>query len=114
MSLESLMTHVITLERKSVSIDTSSGPVPTWITVTNFINVPATIQPLTAKDRISFAQRNIFITHRIYSYINLNPQPSDRIYSLTTGKRYVIIGMFDQAGRDRVFAIDVREQTTQT
>lgn len=108
MSFASLLNSSVTLERPTNTQDSSGGITKSWLSITT---TPASVQPLSTKERMLFAQRQIMVTHRIYTAINLQPQKGDRVTVPSTGQTFVIIGFMNQAGRNSVWSIDAKEQT---
>ena len=109
MSLQSLLgTSTVNLVRPTKRLDSSAGPVNSDTTV--LYNIPCTIQPLSSKEKLAFAQRQIFLTHRIYFNRDIAPQRQDRL-DAKDGRQFQILGYFNLAGRSRVWAAEVREQT---
>lgn len=107
MSLESLLNTTITLQRKSTAVDASLGTGDTWTTV---VSVSASIQPISAKEKYSLAQRGVWMTHRIYLATDIEATPRDRILT-SDNKTFNILAYYNQAGRNRVYMIDAKEQT---
>ncbi len=113
MSLASLLNRTVSLERPNNVQDEVSGVLrQSWATIVS--DAPAAIQPLSAVARHQFAQRQIYVTHRIYFAADVEPQRTDRIRvtSPATDQLFIIHGFFNQAGRDFLWSIDAQEQTT--
>jgi hypothetical protein len=106
-----LLNTKVTLERPNVTLDESSGAKrETWNPVSGSTLIPASVQPVNSQVRHALASRQITITHRIYTYQNLNPKRGDRILT-TEGTYFLITGFFNQAGRNSVYMIEAREVT---
>lgn len=104
-----LLNTTVTLERPLVTIDEVSGSKrETWNPVTGSANIPASVQPVNSQVRQALASRQITITHRIYTYKNLQPKRGDRLVS-SSGVYYLITGFFNQAGRDKLYMIEGKE-----
>lgn len=106
----SLITDTVTLERPFIILDELAGSKrETWNPVPGSQNIPASIQPVSSQVRQEFASRQIIITHRIYTRVDLKPQRGDRIRPNKGSVVYLITGFFNQAGRDQVYLIEARE-----
>jgi len=112
MSYLSLLNSSISLERPVNSQDSSGGILKGFESVNGFQDVAASIQPLRTEEKNSiFAQRQILVTHRIYTAIDMKSQKGDRCRVPETNQIFILIGMRDQAGRHQVYSMDAREQT---
>ena len=110
MSLASLTsTNILTLQRPTKSQDASGGVVNSWSNI--YTSVACTLQPVSAQERYAFAQRNIFLTHRIYATWDLAPERQDRFYEPSTGKYFIVVGHYNMGGRSRAYMTEVKEQT---
>lgn len=109
MSLDALFNAYVTLERSQVTIDASGGAVKGWLVVQE--NIPCSIQPTTAREKILFAQRQILYTNKIYFSSDIGAKKDDRVKNPATGQVYVLVGYANQAGRDVVWCLEAREQT---
>lgn len=108
MSLDSLCTtHTVKIERQSTTIDSSGGAVFTWNEIHDAVLV--NIQPVKAKEKMLFAQRQIEYSNKIYSAVDLAVKKKDRITDLNSGRQYVVTGYADMAGQNRAFLIEARE-----
>ncbi len=112
MSLDSLMTHLITLKRPTNTQDTSGGVTKVFnaVTVNGQTTFPASVQPMRFQEKMQWAQRQIFITHVIYTTIDLGALPGDIVTVPATSKTFVVVGFGDMAGRHEAFKIHAREQ----
>ena len=112
MSLASLTaTHRVTAKRPKNDRDLSGGVVKTWQTLHPFVSIPVTIQPLSAREQYLFAQRQVIVTHRVYTAVDVRDlRRDDRLEDQTTGRTYVMVNAFDEAGSGRVFSTEVHEQ----
>lgn len=109
MSLDALFNAYVTLERSSVAVDQSGGAVKTWAPVQ--LGIPCSIQPSTGRERMLFAQRQIMYTNKIYLSADIGAKKDDRVKVPATGQVFVVTGYANQAGRDVVWCLEVREQT---
>lgn len=113
MSLHSLcLTHRVTFQEPTITLDASAGQQrQTWADVATLTNVPCTIQPLTAKERVLYAQRQILMTDRLFlsaNYASLIKRHM-RIKDLSTLRYYHILNWMDQAGRRLYVSVDLLE-----
>lgn len=76
-------------------------------TTTVVSGVAASIQPATSSVQLFYAQRQLKITQTIFVAYPLSLLRGDRISDGTV--TYVVVGWRDQAGRNKVQAIDVEE-----
>jgi hypothetical protein len=95
--------------RPTKTLDASAGPVNADVTLLS--GVSCTIQPLSSKEKLAFAQRQVYLTHRAYFSQDIAPQRADRL-DAADGRSFQIFGYFNLAGRSRVWAAELREQTT--
>lgn len=109
MSLSSLLNTTITLRRKTTTVDSSMGGADTFTDVSSMTDVPASVQPIKASERYILAQRGIWATHRIYLDQDIGATPRDQIRT-ADGKLFNIVFQHDQAGRERVWMIECKEQ----
>ena len=119
MSYQSLCsTHAITLNRGNRSKGSHGGVIQDPSLVQGKTNIPCNIQPLSAKDRHALAQRQLYVSHRVYLTSDIGALRDDQIIvtlapptsSTLVGATFLVQGRFDQAGQGRVYSIDVREQ----
>lgn len=99
--------NYITLEKPSNVKDSSGGVRKTWVTVTD-TPIKAAIQPMTPREQHLYAGRQIRASHSVY--IEEDPR-FKRGYRLVdqNGKKFVIKGIVDFAGANRVYKIICRE-----
>lgn len=114
MSLDSLCsTHTVTVERSPSSRDSSAGPkYDNFTPVTGLENLSASVQPTKSRERLEFAQRGVFISHRVYlagDYTAL-VKKQDRVKDVVRNKYYRVTGIFDAAGRGELTVLEVMEQ----
>lgn len=110
MSLASLCnTHLVKVERQTTTIDSSGGPVLTWSTL--YESVPVTIQPLAAREKVLWAQRQIVYSNKLYTDQNLQLRKEDRVTDLESGQVYVVTAWANMGGRSTAFSSDIREIT---
>lgn len=110
MSLESLMTTTVSLQVQQTGQDTSGAPTRGAYTTDIFRrNVPATIQPASSQVRLDYSQRNLRVTSQIYLLRNIEARPQHRLLDDKTGRKYIVHGYGDEAGRGRLWVADVEE-----
>jgi hypothetical protein len=114
MPLQNLRRHTVDWERPYTTVDDSRGSVRTF--QTERAGIRCLIQPITGRDRLLYAQRNIVISHKIYFTEVLDLAPGDRFYKAASGglaaKVYVVSGWFDQGGQGgRCFCVEAKETT---
>lgn len=114
MSFASLMTHVITVRRPSQATDAAGGTTrgASPPAVSGLENVAASVQPMNAREKLLFGQRNVFLTHKIYLEGNQTAllRQDDLVENIATGKTYRIVGVEDAAGRDHHTVIHAVER----
>lgn len=109
MVIEYICNFLITVERAKIVKDITGGPKrEIWEVVCS--NISAAIQPITSNIQHQFGQRQMINTHRIYTAKNLAIQRGDRIRTSCPARMFVVTGVLDQGGRQRIFSVDVREQ----
>jgi hypothetical protein len=110
--MHSLLNMIAILQRPLNTQDSSAGVTKDFDPAIPG-NYPAkcTVQPLRTWERQMFAQRQIFVSHRLLFECSLNPQKGDRLFIPKTQQIFVIVGFRNQAGRNRVWSIDANEQT---
>jgi len=90
MSLTSLLITTITVQQQTTSQDSSGGATRTWANVTGSVNVKADIQPASGQLRRRYEQRQLFVTHTIYTAADIAVKPNMRI---TSGARtFIVLG----------------------
>lgn len=112
MSLDSICsTHTVTVERSTMTVDASSGALRTnWTAVAGLTTLPCNIQPLSGKERLAFAQKQLLMTDRIYlsgDYTSLILR-SDRLRD-STGRIFRIHFLGDAAGQSQLTKIEAQE-----
>ncbi len=115
MSLDALCdTHILLVEKPLITQDSSGGSVRSWTTL--FDSIPGNVQPLSYREKILFAQRQIMYTNRIYFASDYGITRDCRLTVLfpesTPQRVFVALGSADMAGQGRAFNLEVREQTT--
>jgi|694.fasta_scaffold00244_56 hypothetical protein len=109
MVIEHLCNFSITVERAKITKDITGGAKrEVWEVV--YSNISAAIQPINSAIQHQFGQRQMINSHRIYTSCYLNIQRGDRVRTFGPPRMFVVTGILDQGGRQRVFSIDVREQ----
>lgn len=87
MSLQSLLSSdSATLERPTITKDSSGGSVRSWTTVDS--DVAGRIEDLSAKDQLAYMQKSMVVTH-YFTTQNGNGRNGDRW--LTSDSRYLLI-----------------------
>lgn len=112
MSIATLMTDTITVQRKTVGKDSSGGPTEaSWPALSGQSDVPADVQPASSDIRMQFLQRQGVVTHTVFTIRDTGARESDRVIFGT--KVLVVRGPSRDAsaGRNVVWAIDCEEQT---
>lgn len=109
MVIEHLCNFSITVERAKITKDITGGAKrELWEVV--YSNISAAIQPINSDIQHQFGQRQMINSHRIYTAKHLAIQRGDRIRTFNPARMFVVTGVLDQGGRQRVFSVDVREQ----
>lgn len=109
MSLSSLLINSISLQHKVTAIDPSLGAQDTWTDDPVFNQIPASVQPATARERVLFAQKVINYNYRIYLDRDIQCTPRDRVIDNSTGHVYRILNYRNVAGRDYMWEIECTE-----
>lgn len=112
MSLSALFRHTVDWERPYITMDGAQGSQREFQKF--MTGLRCLIQPVTARDRLLFAQRSIAVTHHLYFDRLLDLRTGDRFFM---GQRvevspvvYLATAWFDQGGQDgRCFCVEARE-----
>jgi len=108
MSLASLTSgYSATLQKPTVSQDTSGGPVREPF-VDVLTGIACDLQPAGSTTVLAYAQRQIRVTHQVYLTRDVAAKTGWRF--LFAGKKYVVKGYQNEAGRSRLWVADVEEQ----
>jgi head-tail adaptor len=111
MSLQTLMTTTVSLQLETVGKDSSGGKTQTWADVYSLTDVSADVQPASSYTQMVYHQMGGFISHTVYTLVNIGATTKHRIRA-SDGSYYVVTGPTrdDSAGRGRVFATDVDQR----
>ena len=112
MSLDSLMTHTVEVQEPTNVTDASGGTTKTFAALPGYEEVPANIQPVSARDRVIFAQRNVPITHHAYLPISVPLERDHRLVVLSgpsSGQTLLVKTVFDMAGQGRAWKCECVE-----
>lgn len=112
MSLSSLLNGSISVQHRKSPEDSSLGVTEIWTTDPVFNQVPASVQPSTAKERILFAQKVINYNYCIYLDQDIRVTPRDRIVDNSTGKFYRIQNYRNAAGRSYLWVVECTEMAS--
>jgi hypothetical protein len=106
-SLSSLLVNLVTIQRKTSTIDAAAGESVSW--TSDLTPLPASVQPISAREAMLYAQRNVRVSHHIF--FDQDPQVTlrDRIQDNASGKLYRIVNLFDMAGRGVAWRVEVLE-----
>lgn len=108
MSLSSLLNAVGRLERYQLVQDTSGGAKrQAWVVVPGYEEVLCSVQPASGNVQYKYAQRNIVVSHTIYTDVPLPITGQLRFRSDDTV--YTIHGYGDAAGRGICYTLDVEK-----
>jgi len=77
MSFESLLTHTMTVERKTDAQDEIGAPEPSWSD--ELTEEPCRLEPLSATERDVFGRRGVVVSHRCFVKPNKGITEADRI-----------------------------------
>lgn len=97
-----LMKQLITVQRPTVSQDASLGQVPTYSNA--YSNVRASVQPASGSVLFMYAQRNIKVTHSIFTETQVAIRVGDRLYDGTN--TYQVTGVANLISLGAVYRID--------
>lgn len=111
MSFQSLLNSRVNVFRKNPIKDTSGGQLPQFSCVANLVNLPACIQPKTGSAPISLGQRQVFLTHSIYTSSDYGVERGWKLVNPTTGHSYIVHGIVDMGGQTRCFRFDCTLET---
>lgn len=111
MSLENLLNANIDVYSKNPSKDTSGGQLPQFSPVSGLCGLPACIQPKTGNAPISLGQRQVFLTHSIYTTSNYGVERGWKLVNPATGHSYIVHAIVDMGGQDRAFRFDCTLET---
>lgn len=103
--LHNLMRHRIAISRPSITKGASGGQVKTLTTI--YEDIPAFVQPVSGNAVVYYQQRDIEVTHEIYTNQSLTIQVGDRV---VYGQRTFVIKDFrNLCEMDRVWIIGAQE-----
>ena len=100
MSVATLSTNTIIVQRKTITQDASGGIVETWA---NHLTMRASVQPLSARELALYDRETEAITHKIYVSGAPDITHADRIRFKS--KTYAIRGVRNPDERDRFLTI---------
>lgn len=111
--LSALLRHRLDWERPLITSDDSRGASHSY--QKQATSVRCLVQPVNARDRLLYSQRNVLISHQIFFDKVLDLQVGDRLVKHPSGglgqKIYVVKGWQDQGGQDgRCFMVEAFEQ----
>lgn len=109
MGLDNLLISSIRVLRKTPAKDLAGGQVESFAVLVGKDNLTASVQPTDGKAMLIQGQRQVLITHRIYIKDVSEIQRGDVIQDNGTGKRFVVHGVEDMAGRSTVGRIQCVE-----
>ena len=110
MSLESLLTGSITVQTKTTSgSDSSLGEQATWADDPARTQIPALVQPCSARELLQFAQRQVKVSHKIYLATDPAIRPFERVRDETTQRYYRVVYQFNMAGQTRAWRLEAME-----
>jgi hypothetical protein len=110
MSYGSLLTQTVTFQRPLVSLDSSGGPSKSYTNLAGATSVPGLLQPLSAQEKLLYAQRNITVSHRLWVGSNYGLRRDDRVLKDSEpGRYYLVVQLLDRAGQGRVFEVILKE-----
>jgi len=80
-----------------------------WADDAVFVQIPASVQPATARERVLFAQKVINYNYCIYLDRDVQCTPRDRVVDTSTGHYYRILNYRNVAGRSYLWVIECTE-----
>lgn len=105
MALQNLMWHRVTIKRPTASKDASGGITSTETAV--YTDLPANVQPVSASVSLLYQQRQLTVTHSVYTNQVISARNGDRVYFGT--RTFIVTGFRDLIESDRVFVLDTYE-----
>jgi hypothetical protein len=110
-SFPSLLTQTLTFQRPTVTLDSSGAPSPkVYNNLVGATSVPGLIQPLSARERLLYAQRQVTVSHRCWVGSNYGLRRDDRcLKDVDPSRYYLVVTLLDRAGQQRVFEVILKE-----
>jgi len=78
MSLSSMLRTACTLQRQTVTKDTSGGATRAWANVAGASDAPCDLQPASSAVRLQFQQQRQAVTHTLYLATDVGARAADR------------------------------------
>ena len=103
MSLESLLTHSVSFQRKSPTRDASGGAVEGYTAVTGSADIPCLVQASSGTATRTLGQRQVVITHAVYFAADPGWVRGDRIYWAEGPMYFTVHGVEDMGGQARAW-----------
>jgi hypothetical protein len=100
------MGEVMWVQKASTNRDNNYARTNTW---TNYKQMYGWKQPIGSSSTLQYERRNISVTDKIFVARDPEVSEGDRMKD-AAGTLYVIRGVVDQAGLNRLWRIDVEEQ----
>ena len=91
MALQNLMWHRVTIKRPTASKDASGGITSTESAV--YTDLPANVQPVSASVSLLYQQRQLTVTHSVYTNQAISARNGDRVYFGT--RTFIVTGFRD-------------------
>lgn len=113
MSVDSLLTHTVDVQKVTETADAIGGMTEVWSD--RYTALSVRIQPLSARERILYQAPNQQITHRMYC-LKDDISPKDRVWFLGRGtvyRMFRVVGVrsVDEFNPVRLVTIDLVETT---
>lgn len=103
--LDNLQIHTANVQRPTPTKGTSGAEVVTF--TTTVADMPCRVLDASAQWRILYAQRNIDITHQVYT--NQNPTVKAGYQLVWNNRTLRVMAVYDKSGKGQVLQIDCQE-----
>ena len=103
--LDNLQIHTATVQQPTPTKGTSGGEKVTWTNTAT--NMACRVLDVTATWSVFYAQRNIQVTHQVYT--NQGPTVKTGYQLIWLGKTLRVIAVYDKGGSGNVTQIDCLE-----
>lgn len=103
--IANLLIHAVDVKRPTVTKDAMGGQSKTWTTV--YSAVPCFVQPAIATDKTLYAQKEMVVTHAVYTASNPALRPQDVLWF--GSRKFVVKAIRDACEMGLVQCIDCEE-----